>query len=92
VELTDKSSNRLRSILALHAGWIAARKTDAVIYACSSESGAERVVRHGRDIGLSEEDRTLRVETLDTIRRATVPLSGHDRPAQALAASGRWRG
>jgi hypothetical protein len=32
VELANKSNARLRAILALHASWIAARKTAAVIY------------------------------------------------------------
>jgi hypothetical protein len=89
VELTDKSTNRLRSILALHAVWIAAQKTDAVIYVCSTESGAERVVRHGAEMGLSEEDRTLRVETLETIRRSTTSAPGPDGAQQTLAAIGR---
>jgi hypothetical protein len=72
VELAHKSTNRLRSILALHANWISAHKTDAVMYVCISEARAERVLRHGHEVGLSVEGRTLRVETLPTIREAAL--------------------
>jgi hypothetical protein len=53
VELASKSVSRLRSILTMHAGWVAARRTDAVIYVCRSQSGVERVLRHGLEVGLS---------------------------------------
>lgn len=43
----SESVNRQRSILALHASWIAAKRTDAVIYVCVRRAGAERVLRHG---------------------------------------------
>jgi hypothetical protein len=80
VELAHKSTNRLRSILALHASWIAAQKTDAVMYVCVSEAMAERVLRHARELGLSIEGRTLRVDTIATIRQAAVRPA--NRPAR----------
>ena len=39
VELASKSKARLRSVLALHAAWIAAGKTGAVVYVCGSSRG-----------------------------------------------------
>jgi hypothetical protein len=78
VELAHKSTNRLRSILAMHASWISAHKTDAVMYVCVSPTTAERILRHGNDLGLSVERRTLRVETLATIHAAALQAaSGH---------------
>jgi hypothetical protein len=79
VELASKSNNRLLSILRLHANWIAARKTDAVMYVCGSRATAERVLRLGRDAGVSIEARTLRVETLGTIRREALAAAGLER-------------
>ena len=76
VELAHKSTNRLRSILALHARWIAGGKTDAVMYVCISQPRAERVLRHGKDMGLTVEGRTLRVETLATVREAAQRAAG----------------
>lgn len=89
VELAVKSTNRLRSILALHARWIAARKTDAVLYICASQAGAERVLRHSQDVGLSVEARTLRVETLSVIREAALTARQREdrREATTVAAS-----
>jgi hypothetical protein len=68
VELASKSVKRLRSILALHASWIAARKTAAVIYVCGPARLADRVRREGTDFGLDVDRKTLRVELLDTVR------------------------
>ena len=87
VELAHKSTNRLRSILALHASWISARKTDAVMYVCISQARADRVLRHGDDMGLSVEGRTLRVETLATIHAAALGAAGR----QAHQEIGVWQ-
>jgi hypothetical protein len=84
VELASKSTNRLVSILRLHANWIAARKTDAVMYVCASHAGAQRVRRLSKDAGLSVESRTLRVETLGAIRRQALAAAGLQR-RQAIA-------
>ncbi len=74
VELASKSMVRLRAILGLHAAWIAAGKTAAVIYVCGGERVAARVREQAAQVGLGVERRTLRVELLETVR------------AQALAA------
>jgi hypothetical protein len=71
VELTRKSKARLRAVLALHAAWIAAGKTGAVIYVCGGRSLAERVRAQGAEVGLSagggQPRKTLRVELLEEI-------------------------
>lgn len=72
VELAGKSTVRLRTILALHASWIAAGKTSAVIYVCGTPQRAASVIHHADHVGLSVDAHTLRVEVLDTIRQAAV--------------------
>ena len=53
VELTEKSSARLKAVLELHSEWIAAGKSAAVIYVCGDEGIAERVLADGAQVGLS---------------------------------------
>ena len=47
VELSEKSSARLKAVLELHAEWISAGKSAAVIYVCGDEEIAERVLADG---------------------------------------------
>jgi hypothetical protein len=68
VELTAKSANRLRAVLGLHAAWIAAGTSSAVLYICQSAELADRVRRHAAPVGLTEPSGALRVELLATIR------------------------
>jgi hypothetical protein len=89
VELASKRANRLRAILALHASWIAAGKSDAVLYVCGSPVGVERVLRHSYDVGLSPEDRTLRVEPLAAIRNEAIGASAARRDDVLLAEATR---
>jgi hypothetical protein len=76
VELTRKSKARLRSVLALHAAWIAAGKTGAVLYVCGTRTLAERVRAQGAEVGLNAgaglERKTLRVELLEDIREQAI--------------------
>lgn len=72
VELAGKSTIRLRTILALHASWVAAGRTPAVIYVCGTPQRAANVIRQADHVGLSADAHTLRVEVLDTIRQATL--------------------
>ena len=78
VELTGKSKPRLRSVLALHAAWIAAGKTGAVMYVCGRRSLAERVRAQGVEVGLSAvagpRRKTLRVELLEEIREQAIAV------------------
>lgn len=72
VELSEKSAPRLTAILKLHADWIAAGKSPAVIYVCASPEIAERVLADGQQAGLSVERGTIRVEQLTTIQREAL--------------------
>jgi hypothetical protein len=72
VELARKSTPRLRSILALHATWVAAGKTGAVIYICDTQKGLDRVVKHAEEVGLGREPKTLRVELLTDVREEAI--------------------
>ena len=89
VELASKSVGRLRSILSLHADWIAAGKTDAVIYVCGSEAVAERVGKRAVEAGLSPKDDTLRIETVAAISELAMAASGRETWEPRAAATGR---
>ncbi len=67
VELTKKSAERLRAILARHAVWASMRRTGGVIYVCADQDGGKRIAKHGADVGIAK-GRGLRVELLDTIK------------------------
>lgn len=67
VELSSKSVRRLRAILGLHAAWIAAGRTSAVIYVCGPSQLADRVRREAVELVLASERKTLRVELLATV-------------------------
>jgi hypothetical protein len=80
VELAQKSAERLKAIIGLHARWRAARATGGVIYICADEDGCDRIRTIAERTGLlAMRGGGLRVELLDTIR------------AQALAACERTR-
>lgn len=68
VELTNKSSPRLRAILVRHAAWCSSGQTDGVFYVCADDDGSRRVKEFGADVGLLEDRGLLRVELLDTIK------------------------
>ena len=72
VELTEKSSARLKAVLELHSEWIAAGKSGAVIYVCGDEEIAERVLADGAQVGLSVDRGTMRIELIATIQREAV--------------------
>ena len=72
VELASKSTVRLRAILALHASWIAARHSSAVIYICGTRKVTERVHQQAAEVGLRPENKTLRIELLETVCDAAI--------------------
>jgi hypothetical protein len=72
VELSEKSSARLKAVLELHAEWISAGKSAAVIYVCGDEEIAGRVLVEGGQAGLSVDRGTMRVELVATIQREAV--------------------
>jgi hypothetical protein len=67
VELTKKSAERLRAILARHAVWASMRRTGGVIYVCADQDGCKRIAKHGADVGIAKGS-GLRVELLETIK------------------------
>lgn len=69
VELSEKSSARLKAVIALHARWVADTRSAGVVYVCGTDAISERVITEGRAAGLSIERGTLRVEPLAAIRR-----------------------
>lgn len=72
VELAGKSQARLRAVLSLYASWIADGRTPAVIYACASPTVAQHVRQQAAEVGLTAEQKTLRIELLDTIRATAL--------------------
>lgn len=76
VELASKSKARLRSVLSLHAAWIAAGKTGAVVYVCGSGRLAERVRAQAAEVGLWREQKTIRIELLADIRAQAIAARG----------------
>jgi hypothetical protein len=88
VELASKSLARLRAILALHASWIAAGKSGAVIYVCGPSRLADRVVEQGAQLGLTPDGKTLRVELLATVRAQAGAAHRHSPWRRAQAGAG----
>jgi hypothetical protein len=72
VELSAKSSARLKAVLALHSEWISAGKSAAVIYVCGNDEIAEQVLANGQQAGLSVDRGTMRIELVATIQREAV--------------------
>jgi len=64
VELAQKSVERLRAIITMHACWRAAGTTGGVIYVCRDQDGCDRVNR--------VDGRGLRIELVETIKRQTI--------------------
>ncbi len=75
VELARKSKARLRAILSLHARWIATGRSGACVYVCGDEVIRELVISQAGLAGLSLEDRSLRVELLETIKELALAAS-----------------
>jgi hypothetical protein len=73
VELAPKSRVRLAAILRLHHAWALARKTDATIYICGDQSGAERIHRVAYENALVDRDgsRWLNIRLLETLKEQT---------------------
>lgn len=76
VELSHKSRARLNATLELHATWIKTGRSPAVIYICSTPRLVERVREAGRRAGLIQENRTIRIDLLDTIKEQTLEARG----------------
>ena len=69
VELAQKSAERLKAILRLHAGWRAAGKTNGAWYVCGDEDGCARIRKIATATGhFTSDDPGLRVRLLEAIR------------------------
>jgi hypothetical protein len=75
VELRRKSKTRLRAILKLHARWIAAGQSGACVYVCGDEEIRRLVLGQAALAGLDQEDGSLRMELLGTIKRVALEAS-----------------
>jgi len=75
VELARKSKARLRAILSLHARWIATGRSGACVYVCGDEAMRELVISQAALAGLRLEDRSLRVELLETVKELALAAS-----------------
>lgn len=78
VELAQKSADRLRAILTMHALWRLDRRTNAVMYVCGDQDRANRIKRAGEQTGLALADRLI-VRLLETIRQQTIEASEQNR-------------
>jgi hypothetical protein len=87
VELTKKSSERLRTILELHARWHAAGWTNGVIYICGDEDVRMRIERAAERYGINDSDSWLSTKPLDRIRAHT--LKTYERQRDERASAGR---
>jgi hypothetical protein len=72
VELSLKSSARLKAVFALHARWVSSGHCPAVVYVCADGELAARVRIVGEAAGLSVSLGTLRLELLHTIKEEAV--------------------
>jgi hypothetical protein len=86
VELAQKSANRLRAILDLHAAWRSAGKTGGVLYICADTDGCSRIRRVAAHVGLRDDVGRggLRLELLETIKAQAI-VGAHARRDEAIA-------
>ncbi len=89
VELARKSKARLRAILSLHARWIATGRSGACVYVCGDEVMRELVISQAALAGLSLEDRSLRVELLETVKERALAASDEAAARTRLAGATR---
>jgi hypothetical protein len=89
VELAQKSIERLRAILGMHASWRAYRRTGGVIYVCGNQDGCDRVKRVAEKSGSFPAGSIgLRIELLDTIEREAIQMSEQSRAARSSRSVG----
>ena len=90
VELAAKSSARLTVILEMHHAWAVARKTDATIYICGDQAGADRIHRVAHENALIDRDgsRWLDIRLLETVKAQTVASAEHARAGRSSRGAG----
>jgi hypothetical protein len=80
----QKSAERLKAIIGLHARWRAARATGGVIYICADQDGCDRIRTIAERTGLlAMRGGGLRVELLDTIRAQALAACEQTRASRA---------
>jgi hypothetical protein len=62
VELARKSDSRMRAVMTMYGGWVAARRIPGVMYVVSSERTRERILTIA-----DEHELNVRIELLETI-------------------------
>jgi hypothetical protein len=74
VELAPKSKTRLTAILRMHHAWAVARKTDATIYVCGDQAGADRIHRVAYENALIDSGGSpwLDIRLLDMVKAQTI--------------------
>lgn len=88
VELTKKSSERLRAIIELHARWHAAGWSGGLIYICGDEDVRTRIANAAWQYGLADSDSWFGTMPLDMIRTHTLQTYERHR-AERASAGGR---
>jgi hypothetical protein len=90
VELAPKSTARLTVILQMHHAWAVARKTDATIYICADQTGADRIHRVACNNALIDRDgsRWLDIRLLETVKAQTVAGAQEARAARSSRSAG----
>ena len=69
----------------MHHAWAVARKTDATIYICGDQAGADRIHRVAYKNALIDRDgsRWLDIRLLETVKAQTVAVAKEARAAAA---------
>ncbi len=78
------STQRLRGVMQRHSDWRWADRTGGVVYIVRDAAARERIIRAGRQAGLTTSGGGLRVELVETIR-AEAAVTGERRRADRQA-------
>ncbi len=87
VELSKKSTERLRAILRRHLVWWCGGATGGVIYVCRDVDGCERIRKVGADIGFVGDRPGLRISCSKTIEAQALAAYEQARAARSATAS-----
>jgi len=72
----------------MHALWRVDRRTNAVMYICGDQDGANRIKRAGEQTGLTDR---LRIELLETIKQQALEACEQGRAKRAAPNNGSGR-
>lgn len=89
VELAQKSTERLRAILGLHARWRASGTSSGVLYVCGDPDGCDRITTIAEAVGLlTAKGGGLRVELLEAMRAQALVACEANRMDRVAGVSG----